>query len=182
MMSMRISKIALALVLATVFVGVGSAKLLLNAVPNTIIVPVGGTNYTTITVNDTVNSSYMAVYYTINNPNVVASLSGPYLDPAFTKSIPGTTTTTPLGTSGSISWTGTSGTTYYFKLTFTSNVANQKFIATISAASVITTPTVSINLNGTTILGSTVVSQMPTIALTSLGLIGLMIALRRGFN
>ena len=184
MMSMRRVTIVAVTTLALMgAVGICSATLLLNANPNYITIPVGGTNYTTIMIEDTLNSSYTVgtlpiptykIAYNINNPNVTASLSGPFYDPNFTLPVPGYTTTTPFGTKGSIQWYGVNGTKYYFKLTFTSTTANQKFSAAISAATVnITTAPFSftLNLNGTTVAG-VVLPQLPTVILMSLGLLG----------
>jgi len=153
--------------------GVGSAALLLNASSNYVEVPVGGYNYTTIFIVDTLNSSYMAVSYSINNPNVTASLSGPYLDSGFTQPITGTTTTS-YNTSGQISWTGTAGATYYFKLTFTSTQAGQNFQTAVSGASVTTTPTISITLTGTVVSGS-VTPELITAVLVGVGLASVII-------
>ena len=167
-MSMRVLLgVALGVLL---FMGVGSATLLLNANPTYVTVPAGGSNYTTISIVDTLNTSHMAVSYNINNPNVTGSLAGPYLDSAFTISIPGVTTSTAFSTIGQISWTGTAGTTYYFKLTFTSTQAGQSFQTAVSGASVTTTPSVTINLAGTVVSGS-VVPELITAILVGAGLV-----------
>lgn len=171
-MSMRVLLgVALGVLL---FIGVGSATLVLNATPKYVYVPAGGSNYTTISIVDTVYSSYMAVYYNINNPNVTGSLAGPYLDSAFTQSIPGVTKTTLFGTTGQINWTGTAGTTYYFKLTFTSTQAGQSFQTAVSGASVTITPSVTINLAGTVVSGS-VVPELITAILVGAGLVSVIL-------
>lgn len=172
MMSMRVLLgVALGVLL---FMGVGSATFVLNANPIYVKVPAGGSNYTTISIEDTANNSYMAVYYNINNPNVTGSLAGPYLDSNFTVSTPATKSTA-FSTTGQINWTGTAGTVYYFKLTFTSTQAGQTFQTAVTGASVNVTPvSITINLAGTVVSGS-VVPELITAILVGAGLVSVVL-------
>jgi len=170
---MRMSAAIVALMMILLSSGVASAALIVNATPQNVIVPLGGSNYSTITVVDTLNNSVMAVSFNINNTNITGTLSGPYLDPAFTVTTPSTTTRT--GTYGQITWTGSANTKYYFKMTFTTTVPNQNFYCTISAASVNFTK-LSITLNGTTIFGSSPINELATMALLGIGLLLVVVA------
>ncbi|WP_457550818.1 hypothetical protein [Archaeoglobus sp.] len=163
-----------ALVGLLLLVATANGALLFNATPNFVVVTAGGYSNVTIKVTDTLNTTFYTLTYVINNPNVTASLDGPYLDPNFTITTPFTTTTV-FSTTGGILWKGWAGTTYYFKLTFTSTTAGQAFSCGITA---ITYGKKSVNVNGTILPGS-VIPELDTGALVAIGMVSILIGLVR---
>ena len=177
MMMRRIKIAVLAIVAILVTIGAANAAITLTATPTKVKVQVNGTANVTLNFTDNTTSGIYKISYTINNTYVLATLSGPYLDPNFTQTTPYTNTTL-LSTTGAIQWNGVANTPYYFKLTLVSNTStpNQGFLVTISGVAV-NISTVTIDLTGTTVVGN-ILPELFTVALVLSG-IGAIVLIKR---
>jgi len=176
-MMRRIKAGVFALVLLTLTIGMCSAAVVITANPTNIVVPVGGTTSVTATVSDSAATGSYSISVNTQNPAISASISGPYLDPTFTTSIPGVTTTTPFGKIESINWNGQAGTTYYFKVTFTASTPGQTFTAVLTAGT--TSSSTPLSILGVSVSG-TVTPELLTLALVGAGAVAVVLLRRRG--
>ena len=177
---MRRIKVGIVIVILAALVAVvGAANAVtLVSTPTSVVIPVGGYATTTVSMSDTASGTYILKVNT-TTPNVLVSIDGPYLDPAFTKPITGATTVTPYGELEEVTWAGTANTQYYFRVVYTSNVPNVNVAAGITGV-VVNFASSTINVNVITSYLS-VTPELLTLALVGAGAVAVVLLRRRGF-
>ncbi len=180
MMSMRrVGNVGIFIALLLIVTAIANA-LTITANPSSVIVKAGSSNYTTVSFYEsTINGTYV-LNTSINNSLITVTVYGPYLDSAFTQPVivAGVNYTTSAPVATPISWPGSAGTTYYFKIVFSAPstiTTTQSFICTVSGAAA-NLATYAIKISGTAVYGLVPpIPELTTGILLSIGLAGIVL-------